>query len=452
MSRKFLFAVMSAAIIRGMKPRNFVLAVVACFGTLNIANAQDHWVATWATAPQQARVLPNPPAQAVPAGGAAAAPQRGQGGPPPNAAPSAFKDQTVRMIVRTSIGGRRARVTLSNAFGNAPLTIGAAHLALRSSESGITPGSDRTLMFNGKPSVTIAQGAQVYSDPVDLEVPRLGDLAISVYIPGDSGQLTMHATGLHTTYIAKGNVAAEATLTDTTTTRSWYWIASVDVMAPADTGSVVAFGDSITDGATSSNDADRSWPSVLAARLASTPGAAKLSVLNLGISGNRVLADGAGVNALARFDRDVLSQAGVKWLMIMEGINDIGNTTSARGNAPPPNPVTSDDLIGAMKQMIERAHTHGLKVVGCTLTPYEGAAYYSPKGEEVRQAVNRWILTGGAFDAVVDFDKVTQDSSNTKTFKATFNNTDHLHPNDAGYKAMADSIDLKIFSGKGGKK
>ena len=286
------------------------------------------------------------------------------------------------------------------------------------------------------------------SDPVDLEIPQLGDLAISVYVPGDSGQLTMHGTGLHTTYIAKGNVAAEPMLNDATTTRSWYWITAVDVMAPVDTGAIVAFGDSITDGATSTNDADRSWPSVLAARILSTPGAPKLSVLNEGISGNRILADGAGVNALARFDRDVLGLAGVKWLMIMEGINDIGQTTSSRGNAPPPNPVTPDDLIGPMKQMIERAHTHGIKVVGCTLTPYEGAGYYSEKGEEVRQAVNRWIRTGGAFDAVVDFEKATQDSANPKTFKATFNNGDHLHPNDAGYKAMADAIDLKIFNAK----
>jgi lysophospholipase L1-like esterase len=211
----------------------------------------------------------------------------------------------------------------------------------------------------------------------------------------------------------------------------------------------VAFGDSITDGATSTVNTDRSWPSVLAARLVLTPSAPRLSVLNEGISGNRILADGAGVNALARFDRDVLGQAGVKWLMIMEGINDIGGTTGPpRGNAPPQTPVTADDLIGPMKQMIEKAHNHGIKVIGCTLTPYEGAGYYSEKGEEVRAAVNKWIRTSGAFDAFVDFDKVTQDSANAKTFKPTFNNTDHLHPNDAGYKAMADSIDLKIFNGK----
>jgi lysophospholipase L1-like esterase len=353
------------------------------------------------------------------------------------------------MIVRASLGGRRARVTVSNVYGNAPLTIGAAHAALRSKESAIVPGSDRPLMFNGKPEVTIAQGAAMTSDPVDLEIPPLGDLAISVYIPGASGQLTTHGTGLHTTYIAPGNVTAQPMLSDMTTTHSWYWITGVDVMASADAGAIVAFGDSITDGATSSNDADRSWPSVLAARLVSTPGAPKLAVLNEGISGNRILADGAGVNALARFDRDVLGQANVKWLMIMEGINDIGITTGPpRGTGPAPAPITADDLILPMKQMIERAHTHGIKVIGCTLTPYQGAAYYSDKGEEVREALNRWIKTSGAFDAVVDYDKVTQSSSNSKMLTPTFNNADHLHPNDAGYKAMADSIDLKIFTSK----
>ena len=430
-----------------MKLRN-LLFLCLISAAVPLANAQDHWVGTWAAAPQQGRGGPPPAAQANPAGarGGGGDGQRA-GGPPP--APTSFKDQTVRMVVRTSLGGRRARVTLSNAFGNTPLSIGSAHIALRSKESAITAGSDRALMFNGKPSVTIAQGASMTSDPVDLEIPALGDLAISVYIPGDSGQLTTHGTGLHTTYIAQGNVTTAPVLDTMTTTRSWYWISSVDVMAPADAGAIVAFGDSITDGATSTNDADRSWPSVLAARLIASPGAPKLSVLNLGISGNRILADGAGVNALARFDRDVLGQAGVKWLMIMEGINDIGGTTGPpRGNAPPQNPVTAEDLILPMKQMIERAHAHGIKVIGCTLTPYQGAGYYSDKGEEVRMAVNQWIKTSGAFDSVVDYDRVTQDSANPKTFKPTFNISDHLHPNDVGYKAMADSVDLKIFASR----
>src|SRR2546425_766715 len=333
-----------------MKLRNGLVVLTATLLFVQIAEAQDHWVTTWAAAPQ-ARLQ-------APLGG-----QRGGPAPPANAAPASFNDQTIRMIVHTSLGGRRARVTLSNAFGNSPLTIGAVHVALRSRESAIVAGSDRALAFNGKPGVTIAPGAHVMSDAVDLEVPQLGDLAISVYVPGDSGQLTMHNTGLHTTYIAKGNVTGQLALNDATTTRSWYWITGVDVTAPADTAAIVAFGDSITDGATSTNDANRSWPSVLAQRILTIPGSPKLTVLNEGISGNRVLADGAGVNALARFDRDVLGQAGVKWLFVMEGINDIGQTTRANATVPP---VTADDLIAATKQMIERAHTHGIKVIGCT--------------------------------------------------------------------------------------
>jgi len=414
-----------------MKVRNLILLLAAALALVQIAEAQDHWVTTWTAAPQ-ARLL-------APLGG-----QRGGPAPPP--APTSFNDQTVRMIVHTSLGGRRARVTFSNAFGNSPLAIGAVHVALRGKESAIAPGSDRALMFNGKPGITIAQGAHVISDPVDFDVPQVGDVAISVYIPGDSGQLTLHNTGLHTTYIAKGNVTTEPVFNDATTTRSYYWITGLDVMAPADTAAIVAFGDSITDGTTSTVDANRSWPSFLAQRILTTPGAPKLAVLNEGIAGNRVLADGAGVNALARFDRDVLGQAGVKWLFIMESINDIGQTTRANATAGPP--VTPDDLIGALKQMVERAHTHGIKVIGCTLTPYEGAAYYSEQGEEIRQAVNRWIRTSGTFDAVVDYDAVTRDPANPKVFKMGFNDGDHLHPNDAGYKSMADSIDLRIFSGK----
>jgi lysophospholipase L1-like esterase len=432
-----------------MKPQKCILVLIAGVALASSAYAQDHWVATWAAAPQQPAVARPPVARTPVPGCETPAPPpvapggQARGGIPP--APTNFNDQTVRMIVHTSIGGRRARVTLTNAYGTTPLKIGAAHVALRGKESETVAGSDRVLMFNGKPTTTIPQGAQMMSDPIDLNVPSLGDLAVSVYIAAESGLPTNHATGLHTTYIAKGNVAGERVLNDTTTTRSYYFISAIEVMAPADTGALVAFGDSITDGATSTNDTDRSWPSVLANRLITTPNAPKLSVVNQGISGNRLLVDGAGVNALARFDRDVLSMSGVKWLIVMEGINDIGNTLSGNGSQTP---VTADELIGAMKQMIDRAHTHQIKVIGATLTPYECAAYYSEKGEEVRQAVNRWIRSGGAFDEVLDFDKVTQDSAKPKSFKPTFNNGDHLHPNDAGYKAMADSIDLKIFSGK----
>jgi hypothetical protein len=291
-----------------MRLRNLIVLLFASFGLVQVVNAQDHWVTSWTAAPQQPRGGGPPPAAAQ----GAAAGQRGQAAPAAQAAPAVFNDQTIRMILHTTLGGRRARVTLSNAYGNAPLKIGAAHVALRGKESSIVEGTDRALMFNGKPAVTIPQGAQMMSDPVDLNLPQLSDIAVSVYVPADSGPPTTHGTGLHTTYIAKGNVASAQTLSDTTTARAYYFVSAVDVMAPATAGAIVAFGDSITDGATSTNDTDRSWPSQLAARLLTAPNAPKLAVLNQGISGNRLLTDGAGVSALARFDRDVLSMSGMK--------------------------------------------------------------------------------------------------------------------------------------------
>jgi lysophospholipase L1-like esterase len=347
------------------------------------------------------------------------------------------------MVVRTSIGGTRVRVEFSNAFGTAPLDLGSAHIAIRGMDSAIVAGSDRALMFNGKPSARVLAGAVLLSDPVDLVVPKLGDLAISVYVPGDSGRATQHSQALQTTYIAEGDTTAAMEMADARKTTSWYWISSVDVMAPADAAAIVAFGDSITDGTTSTVNANRSWPSVLAERLVANPATANLSVLNMGISGNRVLGDGAGVSALARFDRDVLSQPGVKYLMILEGINDMNG--AGRGGAAAGPPLTADDLIGGMKQMIDRAHAHGIKVIGCTLTPYGNA---TDTVEAMRQALNLFIRTPGNFDGVVDFDKVIQDPNDPRQFRQGFNNTDKLHPNDAGYKAMADAVDLSLFTAK----
>jgi lysophospholipase L1-like esterase len=403
------------------------------------AFAQEHWVASWAASPQARAAGPARAAQPA-APGAPAAPAN-------PAQASSFNNQTVRMIVHTSIGGSRVRVELSNAYGTAALQVGAARVALRSKESAIVPASDHALTFGGKASVSIPPGALAVSDPVNLAVPKLSDLAVSVFFPADTGPYTMHSTGLHTTYIVPGNLTGQAALaSDAATTRSWYFLSSVDVAAPADTGLIVAFGDSITDGATSTVDADRSWPSVLSQRLLANPATANLAIVNQGISGNRVLREGTATNALARFDRDVLSQPGVKWVMLMEGINDIGNGVGPA--ATPENAVTADDLIQGMKQLVERAHMRGIKAVGCTLTPYAGARYYNDKGEEIRTAYNQWIRTGGAFDAVVDFDKATQDPANRKQIRPDYNITDHLHPNDAGYKAMADAVDLSIFTRK----
>jgi lysophospholipase L1-like esterase len=406
-----------------------LLTALAIGSSALAQSAGEHWVATWAASPQP-RAAGGPPRAAAPANAAPVA---------ANPAPiTSFHNQTVRMVVPTSIGGSRVRVEFSNAYGTAALTIGEAHVAVPAGQGVILPKTDRELKFGGKESFSVPPGAVAISDPVDLAVPKLGELAVSVFFPDDTGPLTMHSTGLHTTYIVAGDIPGIAGFADVPTSRSWYFLSSVDVLAPANTELVVAFGDSITDGATSSADANASWPSRLAARLP-----ANFAIVNQGISGNRVLRDGTGTNALARFDRDVIAQPGVKWVMILEGINDIGN--ASRANFEGENNVTVDDLIGGMKQLIERAHEHGIKVAGCTLTPYQGAAYYSDKGEEIRTAYNNWIRTGRAFDAVVDFDKATQDPAHPKQIRPAYNIMDHLHPNDAGYQAMADAVDRCLF-------
>ncbi|HTX16086.1 MAG TPA: SGNH/GDSL hydrolase family protein [Candidatus Baltobacteraceae bacterium] len=416
------------------------------------AGAQEHWVATWAASPQSAHIVfpglrrpaaPPPSASAAP--GAPAAPA--QGNPPIFPPPPSFDNQTVRMVVRTSIGGHRVRVQLSNAFGSSMLRIGAAHIALRGNDSTIVAGSDRALMFSGQPSALIPEGAEIVSDPVDLDVPPLSDLAISVYVPGHVDDPTDHLTGLHTTYISgPGDLTAASSIDNPKTTQSWYWLSGVDVLAPEKTALIVAFGDSITDGATSTPDTDASWPSQLARRLIANKSTANWAVVNEGISGNRLLNGGMGVAALARFDRDVLSQPGVKWVIVMLGINDIG--LASMPGIEPSDVVSVQDLIAGQKQLIDRAHLRGIRVIGATLTPYMGAMYASEQGEAKREALNDWIRTGGAYDAVFDFDKVVQDPQNPKEILASFNIRDHLHPNDAGYKAMADSIDLSIFNSK----
>ncbi|HEY4364366.1 MAG TPA: SGNH/GDSL hydrolase family protein [Bryobacteraceae bacterium] len=432
----------------------FSIAALAFATVVPFASAQRtaktannmHWVATWGASEQQPRAAGpgrgGPAPQAAARAGNATAPAAAPAAPPapPRAAPppSAFNNQTVRMIVRTSLGGSRVRVHLSNAFGTAPLSVGAAHIALRSKDSAIVAGSDRPLAFHGKPSVTIPPGAEMISDPVSLDVPKLSDLAISVYVPGDTGAASAHSMALKTTYIQSGDSTSAAEMAEATTSQAWPWVSDVDVLAPAAAATIVAFGDSITDGATSTPNTNHSWPSLLAQRLAANPATANLAVVNQGISGNRVLGDGAGVSALARFDRDVLAQSGVKYLMILESINDI-NGGARQGT------VTADALINALAQMVDRAHTHGIKVIGCTLTPYGNI---NDEGEVMRQAVNAWIRTPGNFDAMVDFDAVIRDPQDQKQFKQGYNNTDKLHPNDTGYQAMADAIDLKLFAQK----
>jgi lysophospholipase L1-like esterase len=291
-------------------------------------------------------------------------------------------------------------------------------------------------------SATIAAGAIVVSDPIDLTVTAGSDLAVDLYVPGDTAAsgspVTMHTGANQTSYVSvSGNFSGAESLPVAATTPSWFLLARVEVVAPAATGAIVALGDSITDGSRSTPNTNNRWPDLLAKRLAQA-GGPKLAVLNAGIAGNRVLLDNAGPNALARFDRDVLAQTGVTHVIVMEGINDIGQGRS--------NPIPSAaDLIAAHRQLIVRAHARGLKIVGATLTPFEGAGYWTPEGEAKRATLNEWIRTGREYDGVIDFDAAVRDPNRPTMFLPQYQSGDNLHPSDAGYQAMASAIDLSLF-------
>jgi len=345
------------------------------------------------------------------------------------------------MIVHTSLGGRRMRIEVSNMFGAQPLQLGSAHVALHKGGGAIVPGTDRTLTFNGSPSFTVPPGVLAVSDPVNLDVAPLADLAVSLYVRADTGPPTNHNISLHTGYISKGDVTASETMPDPATTFAYLWLSSVDVVAPADAFTVVALGDSITDGYATSQNTDKAWPALLAKRLAAKKDTQHVAVVNQGISGNQVLRDGAGISALARFDRDVLSRPGVKWIILLEGINDI----NIRGRVEGPNSLTADELIAGYRQIIERAHAHGIKVIGATIMPEEGVPTASERGEGIREAANRWIRAKGNFDAVVDFDAAVRDPARPIRIKQEFDPGDHIHPNDLGNEAMAEAFDLSLF-------
>jgi lysophospholipase L1-like esterase len=423
------------------------------------AQAAEGWIGTWSTAEVGRPVSPLPPAPLLPPFMAnqcptpptsAVTPPRGQSFAPLPF--THFTNQTLRQIVHTSIGGTKVRVLISNAYGTAPVTIGAAHIALRDKEGSIRPASGGALAFSGRPTMTIPAGAIAYSDPVNLTVPAMADLAIDLYLPGNTSgaaMFTMHNGAFQTNYISEtGNHVGKATLPNAAKIQNWFLLSRVEVAAPDAAGAIVAFGDSITDGTRSTPDTNSRWPDHLARRLLGQ--GLKLGVLNAAIAGNRILSEpdvppgidvravAQGVNALARFERHALSQPGITHIIVLEGINDIG---TARQNPTP----TAEDLIAGHKQLIEQAHTRGLKIFGATLTPFYGAAYYTEVGETKRQALNEWIRTGKAYDAVIDFDRVTRNPENPKMFLPLYDSCDHLHPNDAGYRAMADAIDLSLF-------
>jgi lysophospholipase L1-like esterase len=379
------------------------------------AHGKDLWVGTWSATPAQ----PSPG--------------------PPQLTNSGFNNQTLRQIVRVSIGGNRVRVRLST-FGASRLVIGAAHIALRSTDAAIVPGSDRRLTFSDEPYITLSAGATVLSDPVDLEVPALSDLAVSIFVPEATGPATWHFAANQTSYVSPpGDFTGSVALPVASTTQAWFWLAAIEVTNFRQTGAIVALGDSITDGNGSTANTNNRWPDHLARRLEAQPGNRSMAVLNQGLAGNRVSHDGIGSNALARFDRDVLTQTGVTHVIILEGNNDFLFVFN------PAEEVHYSQVIEGLKQLVHRAHALGLTIYGGTLPPFGGVPLSTPEKDAKRQAVNLWIRTGGAFDAVIDFDAVLRDPSDPTRLRPEFDSGDHLHPNDAGYKAMADAIDLKLF-------
>lgn len=398
------------------------------------ASAGEHWVGTWGTA-QQIAPDPPPPTWARPPANEPMPPS------PILPTPAALKNQTVRMVARVSIGGRKVRVQLSNAQGRQPLEVGAAHLARYRQDSTIIRDSDRVLTFGGLQQLTLPPGAVVVSDPVEMAVDPLTELAVSLYIPAESGPVTLHPLGLRTTYIADGDVAGSETLDGASQNRSYFWLTGIDVLASDKSAAIVAFGDSITDGFSTTPGAEQAWPALLASRFLGEKRGPPRAVLNLGISGNRVLRDGAGASALARFDRDVLSRPGVRWIILLEGINDI--SVSSMPGVPASERVQSEDLIAGLRLFVEKAHLHGIKVMGATILPWEGVWTFSQEGEATRHAVNEWIRSSGFFDAVVDFDAMTRDSAHPGRMRPQFDSGDHVHPNDAGNRAMADAVDIR---------
>jgi len=402
-----------------------------------------HWIGTWATAAQ-----PSAPGQ-----------------------PQMFRNQTLRLIVHTSAGGRSVRIRISNTFGDQPLVIEGAHIARRADGASIDPGSDRTLTFRQRASTTIPARSMVVSDPVEMAVPALSDLAVSFFLPGPASATTDHALALQTSYVATGNHAAEASFPISDKIDSWPFLTGVDVVASPGGATIVALGSSLTDGDGSTQDANRRWPDVLAERLQKN-GGAELGVLNEGIIGNRLLTDSGrprqqggppplgaffaqvgpllGEAGVARFERDVLAQAGVKYVILALGVNDI---LFPGAFVPATESVTAQDVIAGNRQLIARAHQHGIRAIGTTIPPFGNAIFrqpffdrfYTPEHEKTRQAVNAWIRSSGEFDGIIDFDAAVQDPAQPTRILPAYDSGDHLHPNDAGDVAEGNAIPLALF-------
>jgi lysophospholipase L1-like esterase len=400
------------------------VAVAAAGAAASPARAAS-WVGSWASSQQ----IPEP-ANALPA--------------------AALRDATLRQIVHLTVAGGELRVRLSNAFGTSALTILAVHVArpLSRATGRIDPASDRTLTFAGSPSVTIPAGADDYSDPLAFDTRPLSDLAITMYLQVPPQRETSHPGSRATSFLVHGNEVAAAELPGATRISHWFFLSGVDVRESGRGAAIVALGDSLTDGHATADNTNTRWPDDLARRLQSSATARALSVLNVGTGGNRLLRYGLGPDALARFDRDVLAQTGVRYLIVLEGVNDLGTATRLAPIGAAQHTLLVHRIIAAYEQIILRAHAHGITVIGGTITPYMGSDYYHPAAasEADREAINAWIRQPGHFDAVVDFDRVVRDPRHPDRLRPAYDSGDHLHPSPAGYRAMAAAIPLRLFT------
>lgn len=425
---------------RAMAPAALLAASLAVPVAAQAAPAQRVWTRSWEAVPSDLLPAPAPqpaPAPTVQAGPTSAPAPTGQ--PAPSGIQlDASGGTTFRMTVRLSAGGTALRLKLSNELATNPLMIGTVHVALADAQGEPVRGSDHVVTFGDNRTAVIPAGAPLLSDPVAFNAAPLARIVVSVFVAGDVSHLTAHGLGVAKTRVAPGDQTAAPVLPGATTRMSRYVLSGIDVAGGPATATIVTLGDSITDGAASTDDSNHRWPDFLAERLRAA--GRPFAVANAGISGNRLLATGAGPAALARLDRDVLSVPGVRYVVILEGVNDIGNPTARK--APLPRP---EDLIGAYRQIIARAHDRGIAVIGATILPYKGAGYYSEAGDAVRVAVNAWIRAPGHFDGVIDFDRITADKTDPLTMAHAYDSGDKLHPGDEGYRAMAAGVDLGLF-------
>jgi lysophospholipase L1-like esterase len=363
--------------------------------------------------------------------------------------PDDLRDATVRQVFHLSAGGVQVRVHLSNAFGNEALHFTSVHIArpLSTASSAIDPATDRTLLFAGRSDVVVPPGAEFVSDPLDSPIGALADVAVTFHLDTPPAQQTGHPGSRATSYYIHGDFVYASKLLNPKQVDHWYQVSEVDALVPSPAGTVVALGDSITDGHGATTNGNDRWTDVLAGRLQASPGTRGVGVSNQGIGGNHLLTDGLGPNALARFDRDVLAPAGTRWLIVFEGVNDLGGLTREGEVTPAEHAALVQRILAAYQQVIMRAHAHGLKVIGATITPYVGSDYYhpGPASETDRQSVNRWIRTAGHFDAIIDFDRVVADPQHPDRLSPAYDSGDHLHPSPAGYRAMGEAVPLDLF-------